>query len=194
MRICRQALDAASRRRKKIAAIHKANIFLMTDGLFLECFRAVSNEYPDVETEEILIDAFAALLIRQPEVYDVIVTTNFYGDTSSDLALNCLGRSVSLDQLLLMPKMVAVWLGSARVCARSSGEKCREPYLPYPVAYDDADMDHDHRGNTKLSEAGRLTEMAIDQVLTIQKTGQEIWVGPSILMNSVTACALQLVS
>ena len=72
--------------KKKIAAIHKANVFLMTDGLFLECFRAVSKEFPQVQTEEILVDAFAALLVRQPEVYDVVVTTNFYGDTLSDLA------------------------------------------------------------------------------------------------------------
>ena len=71
---------------KKIAAIHKANVFLMTDGLFLECFREVSKEFPKVQTEEILIDAFAALLVRQPEIYDVVVTTNFYGDTLSDLA------------------------------------------------------------------------------------------------------------
>ena len=49
----------------------------MTDGLFLECFREVSREFPEVQTEEILIDAFAALLVRQPEVYDVVVTTNF---------------------------------------------------------------------------------------------------------------------
>lgn len=86
MRICRQAFVAASNRKKRISAIHKANSFLMTDGLFLECFRNVAREFPDVETEELIVDAFAALLVRQPEKYDVIVTTNFYGDILSDLA------------------------------------------------------------------------------------------------------------
>lgn len=86
LRICRQAFVAASNRRKRVAAIHKANSFLMTDGLFLECFRAVAREFPDVETEELIVDAFAALLVRQPEKYDVVVTTNFYGDILSDLA------------------------------------------------------------------------------------------------------------
>jgi len=86
MRICKQAFVAASNRRKRVAAIHKANSFLMTDGLFLECFRDVAREFPDVETEELIVDAFAALLVRQPEKYDVIVTTNFYGDILSDLA------------------------------------------------------------------------------------------------------------
>ena len=85
-RICREAFKLAMQRKKKVAAIHKANCFLMTDGLFLECFRAVAKEYPAVETEELIVDAFAALIVRQPEVYDVVVATNFYGDILSDLA------------------------------------------------------------------------------------------------------------
>lgn len=85
-RICKQAFKLAMQRRKKIAAIHKANSFLMTDGLFLECFQEVAKEYPEVETEEILVDAFAALIVRKPETYDVVVATNFYADILSDLA------------------------------------------------------------------------------------------------------------
>lgn len=86
MRICREAFKLAMQRNKKVAAIHKANSFLMTDGLFLECFREVAKEYPEVETEELIVDAFAALLVRQPQKYDVVVATNFYGDILSDLA------------------------------------------------------------------------------------------------------------
>ncbi|KIC49993.1 isocitrate/isopropylmalate dehydrogenase family protein [Tateyamaria sp. ANG-S1] len=86
MRICREAFKLAMQRDKKVAAIHKANSFLMTDGLFLECFRTVAKDFPEVETEELIVDAFAALLVRQPEKYDVVVATNFYGDILSDLA------------------------------------------------------------------------------------------------------------
>lgn len=86
MRICREAFRLAMQRRKKVAAIHKANSFLMTDGLFLECFRAVAKDFPEVEIEELIVDAFAALLVRKPETYDVVVATNFYGDILSDLA------------------------------------------------------------------------------------------------------------
>lgn len=86
MRICREAFKLAMQRNKKLAAIHKANSFLMTDGLFLECFREVAKDYPEVETEELIVDAFAALLVRKPETYDVVVATNFYGDILSDLA------------------------------------------------------------------------------------------------------------
>ncbi|WP_411958600.1 isocitrate/isopropylmalate dehydrogenase family protein [Paracoccus homiensis] len=86
MRICREAFKLAMQRNKKVVAIHKANSFLMTDGLFLECFREVAKEFPEVEADDKIVDAFAALLVRQPEVYDVVVATNFYGDILSDLA------------------------------------------------------------------------------------------------------------
>ena len=85
-RICREAFKLAMQRKKKVAAIHKANSFLMTDGLFLECFRDVAKSFPEVETEELIVDAYAALLVRQPETYDVVVASNFYGDILSDLA------------------------------------------------------------------------------------------------------------
>lgn len=86
MRICREAFKLAMQRGKKVVAIHKANSFLMTDGLFLECFREVAKEFPEVEADDKIVDAFAALLVRQPEKYDVVVATNFYGDILSDLA------------------------------------------------------------------------------------------------------------
>lgn len=85
-RICREAFKLAMQRRKKVAAVHKANSFLMTDGLFLECFHEVAKAFPEVETESIIVDAMAALLVRKPEAYDVVVATNFYGDILSDLA------------------------------------------------------------------------------------------------------------
>lgn len=86
MRICREAFKLAMQRKKKVVAIHKANSFLMTDGLFLECFRAVAKEFPEVSADDKIVDAFAALLVRNPQDYDVIVATNFYGDILSDLA------------------------------------------------------------------------------------------------------------
>jgi 3-isopropylmalate dehydrogenase len=85
MRICREAFKLALRRRQKVTAIHKANSFHMTDGLFLECFRDVAHDFPNIQTEEVIVDAFAALLVRKPESYDVVVATNFYGDILSDL-------------------------------------------------------------------------------------------------------------
>jgi len=85
-RIARRAFELAMERNKKITAVHKANSFHMTDGLFLECVDIVAKEFPEVEVEDILVDAMTAHLVRHPERFDVIVTTNFYGDIISDLA------------------------------------------------------------------------------------------------------------
>jgi 3-isopropylmalate dehydrogenase len=85
-RIARRAFDLARTRRRKVTAIHKANSLHMTDGLFLECTRAVASEYPDVQLDDLLVDAATAYLVREPERFDVILATNFYGDILSDLA------------------------------------------------------------------------------------------------------------
>ena len=85
-RIARRSFELAMKRNKKVTAIHKANSFHMTDGLFLECTRKVAAEFPEVTYNELLVDASTAHLVRTPERFDVLVTTNFYGDILSDLA------------------------------------------------------------------------------------------------------------
>ncbi|MEX3958877.1 3-isopropylmalate dehydrogenase [Trinickia symbiotica] len=90
-RIARRAFELAMKRRKKVTAIHKANSFHMTDGLFLECVRNVAKDFPEVELNDLLVDASTAHLVRNPETFDVLVATNFYGDIISDLAAELSG-------------------------------------------------------------------------------------------------------
>ena len=85
-RIARRSFTLARRRRGKVTAIHKANNFILSDGLFLREVRAVATEFPDVVLDEVLVDAAAALLVREPARFDVLCTTNFHGDILSDLA------------------------------------------------------------------------------------------------------------
>lgn len=85
-RIARRAFELAMTRRRKVTAIHKANSFHMTDGLFLECARNVAKEFPEVAYDELLVDASTAHLVRSPERFDVLVAENFYADILSDLA------------------------------------------------------------------------------------------------------------
>lgn len=85
-RIARTAFELARGRRRKVTAVHKANVLRLSDGLFLREVQAVARDYPDVELEELLVDAAAALLVRSPERFDVLVTTNMYGDILSDEA------------------------------------------------------------------------------------------------------------
>jgi isocitrate/isopropylmalate dehydrogenase len=85
-RIARRAFEAAGRRRHKVTAVHKANVFRVSDGLFLREVRKVAGDFPEIELEEIIVDAMAALLLRDPMRFDVIVTENMYGDILSDEA------------------------------------------------------------------------------------------------------------
>ena len=83
-RIAKSAFELARERRQKVTIVHKANVLKMTDGLFLSEARAVGEDYPDVEVEDVLVDAMAALLVRRPESFDVVLTSNMYGDILSD--------------------------------------------------------------------------------------------------------------
>jgi 3-isopropylmalate dehydrogenase len=90
-RIAEAAFRLAARRRNKVTAVHKANVLRVSDGLFLECVREVAARYPGVAYEERIIDAMAALLVRDAGMFDVIVTTNMFGDILSDEASEIAG-------------------------------------------------------------------------------------------------------
>jgi len=85
-RIARRAFEAAMKRRKKVTAVHKANVFRISDGLYLREVRKVAQAFPQVQLEEVIVDAMAALLLRDPMRFDVIVAENMYGDILSDEA------------------------------------------------------------------------------------------------------------
>ena len=85
-RIARAAFELARTRRKHVTAVHKSNVLHVTEGLFLEECRKIAKQHPDVTYEEQLVDSMAALLVRQADHYDVVVTTNMYGDILSDEA------------------------------------------------------------------------------------------------------------
>lgn len=91
MRIAEEGFRLASQRRKKLTAVHKANVMRVSDGLFLECMREIAQRNPSVAYEEQLVDSMAALLVRDASVFDVIVTTNMFGDIISDEASELAG-------------------------------------------------------------------------------------------------------
>ena len=85
-RIARSAFTLAMKRRRKVTAVHKQNVLRVSDGLFLENVRMVAKEHPEVAYDEQLMDSMAAMLVRDAARYDVVVTTNMYGDILSDEA------------------------------------------------------------------------------------------------------------
>jgi len=91
-RIARFAFEyARSNHRRKVTAVHKANIMKFTDGLFLRCCQEVAEGYPEIEFEDRIVDAMCMELVQNPENYDLLVLPNLYGDIVTDLAAGLIG-------------------------------------------------------------------------------------------------------
>ena len=91
-RIARYAFDyARAHGRRRVTAVHKANIMKLSDGLFLSCFRRVAEDYPDIAADDRIVDAACMRLVMNPESFDVLLLENLYGDIVSDLAAGLVG-------------------------------------------------------------------------------------------------------
>src|SRR2546423_5908257 len=91
-RIAKFALEfAREEKRKKITAVHKANIMKMSDGLFLRCFEKVAESYPEIETQNMIVDNASMQLVMRPEQFDILLCENLYGDIVSDLCAGLIG-------------------------------------------------------------------------------------------------------
>src|SRR5258706_6604651 len=100
-RIARVAFELAATRKKHVTIVHKANVLKLGDGMFIEECRKAARDFPDVAVDEIIVDAMMAHLVRNPARFDVIVTTNMFGDIISDMtaeASGSLGLGGSLNQ------------------------------------------------------------------------------------------------
>lgn len=99
-RIAREAFELASRRRKRVTIVHKANVLKLTTGLFRDVCREIARDYPDVAVDDFHIDAMTVHLVRRAREFDVVVTENMFGDILSDLAgelAGSLGTAPSLN-------------------------------------------------------------------------------------------------
>jgi len=91
-RIARYAFEyARANGRRRVTAVHKANIMKLSDGLFLDCFRKVAEDYPDIQADDRIVDALCMRLVMNPESFDVLLLENLYGDIVSDLAAGLVG-------------------------------------------------------------------------------------------------------
>ena len=106
-RIARRAFELAQKRRKLVTAVHKANVFHATDGLYLDTVRGVARDFPQVKLEEEIVDAMAAKLVRHPQRYDVVLATNMYADILSDLASELSGSLGLAGSILAGEKLCA---------------------------------------------------------------------------------------
>lgn len=168
-RIAEAAFKLARHRRSKVTCVHKANVLRVSDGLYLECTRAVAAQYPDVAYEERLIDAMAALLVRDASKFDVIVTTNMYGDILSDEASEIAG-SLGLAASLNVGSEHAVAQAQHGSAPDIAGKNTANPAsLIGSVAMLLAWLG-ERRDDKALVDAAQAIEAALDRVITDPKT------------------------
>jgi 3-isopropylmalate dehydrogenase len=163
-RIARAAFECAVKRRKKVTAVHKANVLRISDALFLREVRQVAQDFPQVQLEEQIVDAMAALLVRDPTRFDVIVTGNMFGDILSDEASELSG-SLGLAG--------SVMAGDERCCAQAqhgsapdiAGQDRANPTSLILSAAMLLDWMATRHRNDACARAAQAIEAAIDRVL-----------------------------
>ncbi len=163
-RIAESAFRLAMQRRKKVTAVHKSNVLRVSDGLFLECVRAVAARYPQVQYEERIIDAMAALLIRDASPFDVVVTTNMYGDILSDEASEIAG-SLGLAASLNAGAEHGVAQAQHGSAPDIAGKNVANPSSLIGSAAMLLAWLGERRGEKKLSDAAQAIERALDATI-----------------------------
>lgn len=164
--IARTAFELARTRRRKVTSVHKSSVFKLTDGLFAQAVREVAEQYPGVELEEVMVDTFALRLVMKPQQYDVIVTSNMYGDILNDEAAGLVGG------LGMAPRINA---GERHIMAQAThgsapdiaGKNIANPYamiMSGQMMLDALGQRLDHGPATKAAEAiERACERVIEE-------------------------------
>jgi len=176
-RIAETAFALALRRRKKVTAVHKANVLRVSEGLFLECVRAVAARFPGVAYEERLVDAMTALLVRDASPYDVIVTTNMFGDILSDLASEIAG-SLGLAASLNAGAAHAVAQAQHGSAPDLAGKDLANPASLVGSAAMLMAWLGERRHDERLSRAGDAIEAALDRAIAEPKWRTQDLGGP----------------
>jgi isocitrate/isopropylmalate dehydrogenase len=165
-RIVEEAFRLALRRRSHVTAVHKANVLRVSDGLFLECARAVAARYPQVRYEEKIIDAMAALLVRDASQFDVIVTTNMFGDILSDEASEIAG-SLGLAESLNAGADHAMAQAQHGSAPDIAGQDKANPASLIGSAAMLLGWLGERRSDTRLRDAAAGIERALDSVIAV---------------------------
>lgn len=168
-RIARRAFELAMKRSKKVTAIHKANSFHMTDGLFLECARNVAKEFPEVQFDDLLVDASTAHLVRNPERFDVLVAENFYADILSDLASELSGSLGLAGSIMAGDELCCAQAQHGSAPDIQGQDKANPVSMILSVAMLVTWLGERHNSETLL-KAGEAIQAAVDETLKNPET------------------------
>lgn len=163
-RVARAAFEIARERRRKVTAVHKANVVKLSDGLFLREVRKVAESFPDVTLDELIVDAAAAHLIRMPDRFDVIVTTNMFGDILSDEASELCG-SLGLGGSINAGDTICVAQAQHGSAPDIAGRDLANPTSLMLSAAMLLDWRGRYDGNARLTLAAKLLEEAVERTL-----------------------------
>ncbi len=168
-RVAKEAFEIArTRKRKKVTALHKEPVYRLVCGMFARECRAMAKNYPDVEFEEVLIDGFAMKAVMRPQQYDVVVTTNQFGDIMTDLGAGLVGGLGLAPGLVVGEKqaMAQATHGSAPDIA---GKNIANPYAMIMSGQMLFDWLGRTRNDPKAAAAAKLIDAAVDKVIAEAK-------------------------
>ena len=164
-RVAREAFEIArTRKRKKVTALHKEPVYRLVCGMFAEECRKVAKEYPDVAFEEVLIDGFAMKLVMKPQQYDVVVTTNQFGDIVTDEGAGIVG-GLGLAPGLVVGERQAMAQATHGSAPDIAGRNIANPYAMIMSGRMLFEWLGRKRGEPKAIAAAQRIEAAVDKVI-----------------------------
>lgn len=168
-RIARTAFELARARRKHVSAVHKANVLKVGDGMFLDEVRKAARAFPDVTLDEVIVDAMAAHLVRNPKRFDVIVTTNMFGDILSDLTAGIVG-GLGLAPALQRGPRYAMAQASHGSAPDIAGQGIANPYAEIMSMQMLLEWLGTERKDKKVLRAAAAVERGVREVIAEAKT------------------------
>jgi 3-isopropylmalate dehydrogenase len=164
-RVAREAFEVArTRKRKKVTSVHKEPVYRLVCGMFAEECRKVATEFPDVELEEVLVDGFAMKLVMRPQQFDVVVTTNQFGDILTDEGAGIVG-GLGLAPGLCVGYTQAMAQATHGSAPDIAGRNIANPYAMILSGKMLLDWLGRKRGEQRAIDAGQRIESAVDKVI-----------------------------
>ena len=168
-RVVRVACDIAMTRQKRLTIVHKGNVLKQSDGLFRVAAQSVLADYPEIDAEEVLVDAMASMLVREPGAYDVIVSTNMFGDILSNEAAELSG-GLGLASSINAGDEHAIAQASHGAAPDIAGTDTANPAALIVSAAMLLDWKGHRSGENALVEAAAAAERAVDDLLAVPET------------------------
>jgi 3-isopropylmalate dehydrogenase len=168
-RVAREAFEIArTRKRKKVTSVHKEPVYRLVCGMFAEECRKMGKEYPDVELEEVLVDGFAMKLVMKPQQYDVVVTTNQFGDILTDEGAGLVG-GLGLAPGLVCGERHAMAQATHGSAPDIAGKNIANPYAMIMSGKMLFEWLGRKRNEPKAIAAAQRMEAAMDKVIAEEK-------------------------